>query len=161
MNKNLTIASVQMFVHKEKKNNLQEIEKHLNIFMSIHGYGEIRTPIFESIELFSRSVGEHTDIVNKEMYTWADQNGQSLTLRPEMTASVIRAYIQKQMWKVEPISKFYYIGPSFRRERPQKGRLRQFHQIGIEFLGDNSFFSDIEVISLANKLLISHLPILL
>ena len=104
--------------------DILEIEKHLNIFMSIHGYGEIRTPIFESTELFSRSVGEHTDIVNKEMYTWADQNGQSLTLRPEMTASVIRAYIQKQMWKIEPISKFYYIGLSFRRERPQKGRLR-------------------------------------
>ena len=129
--------------------DILEIEKHLNIFMSIHGYGEIRTPIFESTELFSRSVGEHTDIVNKEMYTWSDQNGQSLTLRPEMTASVIRAYIQKQMWKIEPISKFYYIGPSFRRERPQKGRLRQFHQFGVEAIGSINPEQDAEVISMA------------
>ncbi len=129
--------------------NIQDIERHLNIFMNIHGYGEIRTPIFESTELFSRSVGEHTDIVNKEMYTWIDQNGQSLTLRPEMTASVVRAYIQKQLWKTEPISKFYYIGPSFRRERPQKGRLRQFHQFGIEAIGSCNPEQDAEIISMA------------
>jgi len=129
--------------------NIQDIERHLNIFMNIHGYGEIRTPIFESTELFSRSVGEHTDIVNKEMYTWIDQNEQSLTLRPEMTASVVRAYIQKQLWKIEPISKFYYIGPSFRRERPQKGRLRQFHQFGIEAIGSPNPEQDAEVISMA------------
>ena len=132
--------------------NLQDIETHLNTFMNIHGYGEIRTPIFELTELFSRSVGEHTDIVNKEMYTWKDQNGQSLTLRPEMTASVVRAYIQKQLWKTEPISKFYYIGPSFRRERPQKGRLRQFHQFGIEALGSSNYEQDAEVISMAHNL---------
>ena len=129
--------------------NIQDIERHLNIFMNIHGYGEIRTPIFESTELFSRSVGEHTDIVNKEMYTWIDQNEQSLTLRPEMTASVVRSYIQKQLWKIEPISKFYYIGPSFRRERPQKGRLRQFHQFGIEAIGSPNPEQDAEVISMA------------
>ena len=129
--------------------NIQDIERHLNIFMNIHGYGEIRTPIFESTELFSRSVGEHTDIVNKEMYTWIDQNGQNLTLRPEMTASVVRAYIQKQLWKTEPISKFYYIGPSFRRERPQKGRLRQFHQFGIEAIGSYNPEQDAEIISMA------------
>ena len=99
--------------------NFQDIERHLNVFMYIHGYGEIRTPIFEPTELFLRTVGEHTDIVNKEMYTWTDQNNQSLTLRPEITASVVRAYIQKQLWKPQPISKFYYICPSFRRERPQ------------------------------------------
>ena len=129
--------------------NILDIERHLNIFMNIHGYGEIRTPIFESTELFSRSVGEHTDIVNKEMYTWIDQNKQSLTLRPEMTASVVRSYIQKQLWKTEPISKFYYIGPSFRRERPQKGRLRQFHQFGIEAIGSPNPEQDAEVISMA------------
>ena len=129
--------------------NILDIERHLNIFMNIHGYGEIRTPIFESTELFSRSVGEHTDIVNKEMYTWIDQNEQSLTLRPEMTASVVRSYIQKQLWKTEPISKFYYIGPSFRRERPQKGRLRQFHQFGIEAIGSPNPEQDAEVISMA------------
>ncbi len=129
--------------------NIHDIEKHLNRFMYIHGYGEIRTPIFESTELFTRSVGENTDIVNKEMYTWEDQNGQSLTLRPEMTASVVRAYIQKQLWKIEPISKFYYIGPSFRRERPQKGRLRQFHQFGVEALGSSNPEQDAEIISMA------------
>jgi len=86
------------------------------------------------------------------MYTWKDQNGQSLTLRPEMTASVVRAYIQKQLWKTEPISKFYYIGPSFRRERPQKGRLRQFHQFGIEALGSSNYEQDAEVISMAHNL---------
>ncbi len=129
--------------------NIQDIERHLNIFMNIHGYGEIRTPIFESTELFTRSVGEFTDIVNKEMYTWEDQNGQNLTLRPEMTASVVRAYIQKQLWKIEPISKFYYIGPSFRRERPQKGRLRQFHQFGVEAIGSHNPEQDAEIISMA------------
>ncbi|RPG03740.1 MAG: histidine--tRNA ligase [Pelagibacteraceae bacterium TMED246] len=129
--------------------NLQDIENHLMRFFHIHGYGEIRTPIFETTELFIRSVGETTDIVNKEMYTWEDQNGQSLTLRPEMTASVVRAYIQKQLWKIEPISKFFYIGPLFRRERPQKGRLRQFHQFGIEAIGSENPEQDAEVISIA------------
>ncbi len=129
--------------------NIKDIESHINRFMHLHGYGEIRTPIFESTELFTRSVGENTDIVNKEMYTWNDQNGQSLTLRPEMTASVVRAYIQKQIWKIEPISKFYYMGPAFRRERPQKGRLRQFHQFGIEAIGSMNPEQDAEVISIA------------
>ena len=133
----------------ESTYNIQDIENHLNRFMYIHGYGEIRTPIFESTELFTRSVGENTDIVNKEMYTWKDQNGQSLTLRPEMTASVVRTYIQKQLWKTEPISKFYYIGPSFRRERPQKGRLRQFHQFGVEAIGSCNPEQDAEIISIA------------
>ena len=129
--------------------DLQDIENHLMRFLHIHGYGEIRTPIFETTELFSRSVGENTDIVNKEMYTWEDQNGQSLTLRPEMTASVVRAYVQKQIWKIEPISKFYYIGPLFRRERPQKGRLRQFHQFGVEAIGSQNPEQDAEIISIA------------
>ena len=129
--------------------DLQDIENHLMRFLHIHGYGEIRTPIFETTELFSRSVGENTDIVNKEMYTWEDQNGQSLTLRPEMTASVVRTYVQKQIWKIEPISKFYYIGPLFRRERPQKGRLRQFHQFGVEAIGSQNPEQDAEIISIA------------
>ena len=133
----------------EETYNIQDIENHLNRFMHLHGYGEIRTPIFESTELFARSVGQDTDIVNKEMYTWNDQNGQSLTLRPEITASVVRAYIQKQLWKVEPISKFYYVGPSFRRERPQKGRLRQFHQFGVEAIGSYHPEQDAEIISIA------------
>ena len=110
----------------------REIEKHLNIFMSIHGYGEIRTPIFESTELFSRSVGEHTDIVNKEMYTWIDQNGQSLTLRPEMTASVIELTFKNRCGKLNLSLNFIIL--VHHSERGTKGRLNQFHQFGVKLL---------------------------
>src|SRR5438477_10775357 len=105
-----------------------------------YNFHEIRTPIFEDTQLFSRSVGEETDIVSKEMYTWQDQGraqsdqGQSLTLRPENTAGVVRAYIEHKLWD-RGLSKLYYIGPQFRRERPQKGRYRQFYQIGAEVIG--------------------------
>ena len=104
-------------------------------------FGEIRTPIFEATELFARSVGEETDIVSKEMYTWEDRGraesdkGQSLTLRPENTAGVVRAYIEHKLWERPGVQKLYYIGPQFRRERPQKGRYRQFYQIGAEAIG--------------------------
>jgi histidyl-tRNA synthetase len=106
-----------------------------------YNFQEIRTPIFEATELFSRSVGEETDIVSKEMYTWEDrgraasEKGQSLTLRPENTAGVVRAYIENQMWTRPGVQKLYYMGPQFRRERPQKGRYRQFYQIGAEVIG--------------------------
>ena len=105
-----------------------------------YNFHEIRTPIFEDTQLFSRSVGEETDIVSKEMYTWEDRGraqsdrGQSLTLRPENTASVVRAYIEHKLWE-RGLNKLYYIGPQFRRERPQKGRYRQFYQIGAEVIG--------------------------
>jgi histidyl-tRNA synthetase len=105
-----------------------------------YNFHEIRTPIFESTELFARGVGEETDIVSKEMYTWKDQGraesdkGQSLTLRPENTAGVVRAYIEHKLWD-RGLSKLFYIGPQFRRERPQKGRYRQFYQIGAEVIG--------------------------
>ena len=105
-----------------------------------YNFQEIRTPIFEETQLFARSVGEETDIVSKEMYTWQDQGraqsdkGQSLTLRPENTAGVVRAYIEHKLWD-RGLSKLYYIGPQFRRERPQKGRYRQFYQIGAEMIG--------------------------
>src|ERR1700688_4566322 len=105
-----------------------------------YNFQEIRTPIFESTELFARGVGEDTDIVSKEMYTWEDRGraesdkGQSLTLRPENTAGVVRAYIEHKMWD-RGLQKLYYIGPQFRRERPQKGRYRQFYQIGAEVIG--------------------------
>jgi histidyl-tRNA synthetase len=104
-------------------------------------FREIRTPIFEETELFARSVGEETDIVAKEMYTWEDRSraeserGQSLTLRPENTAGVVRAYIERRLWERPGVQKLYYIGPQFRRERPQKGRYRQFYQIGAEAIG--------------------------
>jgi len=105
-----------------------------------YNFQEIRTPIFESTELFARGVGEETDIVSKEMYTWADRGraesdkGQSLTLRPENTAGTVRAYIEHKLWD-RGLNKLYYIGPQFRRERPQKGRYRQFYQIGAEVIG--------------------------
>jgi len=105
-----------------------------------YNFQEIRTPIFESTELFARGVGEETDIVAKEMYTWEDRGraesdkGQSLTLRPENTAGVVRAYIEHKLWE-RGLNKLYYIGPQFRRERPQKGRYRQFYQIGAEVIG--------------------------
>jgi histidyl-tRNA synthetase len=105
-----------------------------------YNFHEIRTPIFEETQLFARSVGEDTDIVSKEMYTWEDrgraasEKGQSLTLRPENTAGVVRAYIEHNLWD-RGLNKLYYIGPQFRRERPQKGRYRQFYQIGAEVIG--------------------------
>ena len=106
-----------------------------------YNFHEIRTPVFEDTQLFARSVGEETDIVSKEMYTWEDrargqsEKGQSLTLRPENTAGVVRAYIEHKMWERPGVQKLYYLGPQFRRERPQKGRYRQFYQIGAEVMG--------------------------
>lgn len=111
-------------------------------------YAEIRTPIFEQTELFARGVGEETDIVTKEMYTWEDRDGASLTLRPENTASVIRAYIEHRMDQRPGLQKLYYMGPMFRRERPQKGRFRQFYQIGAEVIGSESPLVDGEVIEM-------------
>ncbi|MFB3813025.1 MAG: histidine--tRNA ligase [Terriglobales bacterium] len=106
-----------------------------------YNFREIRTPVFEETQLFARSVGEETDIVSKEMYTWEDrgraasEKGQSLTLRPENTAGVVRAYIEHKLWERPGVQKLYYLGPQFRRERPQKGRYRQFYQIGAEMIG--------------------------
>ncbi|MCC6263510.1 MAG: histidine--tRNA ligase [Bryobacterales bacterium] len=111
-------------------------------------YAEIRTPIFEQTELFARGVGEETDIVTKEMYTWEDRDGSSLTLRPENTASVIRAYIEHRLDQRAGLQKLYYMGPMFRRERPQKGRFRQFYQIGAEVIGSESPLVDGEVIEM-------------
>jgi histidyl-tRNA synthetase len=115
-----------------------------------YNFAEIRIPIVEKTELFSRSIGATTDIVEKEMYTFADQDeGETLlTLRPEGTAGVVRAYVESEMYKVEPVRKLYYMGPMFRRERPQKGRLRQFHQIGAEALGRSDPLIDAEILLL-------------
>jgi histidyl-tRNA synthetase len=111
-------------------------------------YKEIRTPIFESTSLFARSIGELTDIVGKEMYTFQDRSGDSITLRPEGTASAIRAYIQNNLGESLPLSKVYYIGPMFRQERPQAGRLRQFHQFGAEAIGSPTAETDVEIIAM-------------
>jgi len=113
-----------------------------------YNYHEIRTPIFEETQLFARGVGEETDIVTKEMYTFTDRDESSLTLRPENTASVIRAYIEHRLDQRPGEQKLYYIGPMFRRERPQKGRYRQFYQIGAEAIGSESPMVDAEVIAM-------------
>jgi histidyl-tRNA synthetase len=129
-----------------------------------YGFGEIRTPVFEATELFARGVGEETDIVSKEMYTWEDRgraesdNGQSLTLRPENTAGVVRAYIEHHLDDGGLLQKLFYIGPQFRRERPQRGRYRQFWQIGAEvlgppFSGSDSALRDAEVLEMLATLL--------
>jgi histidyl-tRNA synthetase len=116
-------------------------------------YQEIRTPILEETALFSRTVGEETDIVSKEMYTFEDRDGASLTLRPESTASVLRAYIEHRLDQQPGTEKLYYMGPMFRRERPQKGRFRQFYQIGAEAIGSDSPAIDAEVIELVIAIL--------
>jgi histidyl-tRNA synthetase len=134
----------------------QAVEAKAREVFSAYNFSEIRIPILEKTELFSRSIGEATDIVEKEMYTFEDRDGRSadmseatkLTLRPEGTAGVVRAYVEAEMYKTEPVRKLYYIGPMFRRERPQKGRTRQFHQIGAEALGRGDPFIDAEILLL-------------
>src|ERR1035438_10471865 len=124
------------------------IEATARAVFARYNFGEIRTPVFEDTGLFARSVGEETDIVSKEMYTWEDraraqsEKPQSLTLRPENTAGVVRAYIEHKLGETGQLQKLYYIGPQFRRERPQRGRYRQFWQIGVEVLGPQSSGSE-------------------
>lgn len=126
----------------------RKLESTLHTFMQKYGYGEIRTPVFEKTELFKRGVGEDTDIVSKEMYSWVDQSGDNLTLKPELTAPVVRAYIQNNLGGQSTINRVYYKDACFRRERPQKGRTRQFHQFGAELFGSPHPEADVEVISL-------------
>src|SRR5262249_39496889 len=134
---------------------VETIARHV---FNAYNFSEIRIPIVEKTELFSRSIGETTDIVEKEMYTFEDRDSRSaeaseatkLTLRPEGTAGVVRAYVEAEMYKLEPARKLYYMGPMFRRERPQKGRMRQFHQIGAEALGRGDPFIDAEILLLLN-----------
>jgi len=138
----------------------QRVEAAARRVFSAYNFAEIRIPILEKTELFSRSIGESTDIVEKEMYTFEDREGRGgegdgtkLTLRPEGTAGVVRAYVEAEMYKVEPVRKFYYMGAMFRRERPQKGRMRQFHQIGAEALGRGDPLIDAEVLLLLHDFL--------
>ena len=133
----------------ENSHKWQELESIVKNVCSRFGYQEIRTPIFEETGLFSRSVGEETDIVSKEMYTWEDRDGTSLTLRPELTASVVRSFIQHNLGGQSPIQRLFYMGPLFRRERPQKGRQRQFHQFGVEAFGSANPEQDAEIIAIA------------
>ncbi|MEW6501974.1 MAG: histidine--tRNA ligase [Thermodesulfobacteriota bacterium] len=117
------------------------------------GFGEIKVPILEKTELFARSIGEATDIVEKEMYTFADRNGEQITMRPEGTASVLRAFIEHNLQARQPLTRLYTIGPMFRHERPQKGRLRQFHQMSVEAIGSDHPRLDAEIIAMAWQLL--------
>lgn len=130
----------------------RELEKIGRQEFELCGYYEIRTPIFEDTRLFIRSIGEATDIVEKEMYTFADSEDSSITLRPENTAPVMRAYLEYELYKTKKFQKFYYIGPQFRKERPQAGRLRQFHQMGIEAVGATDPLLDVETISIATRI---------
>ncbi len=142
----------------------QHVEQACRHVFHLYDFHEIRTPVFEDTQLFARGVGEETDIVSKEMFTWEDkpraqsEKAQSLTLRPENTAGVVRAYIEHKMGDTGKLQKLYYIGPQFRRERPQKGRYRQFYQIGAEVLGpvpsgSESPARDAEIISMLAHLL--------
>jgi histidyl-tRNA synthetase len=126
----------------------QYLEEQIRKICKEYGYEEIRTPMFEATELFERGVGETTDIVNKEMYTFLDKGERSMTLRPEGTASVCRAYVENKLHGGPQPVKLYYIGPMFRYERPQSGRFRQFHQFGVEVLGADKPIVDAEVITL-------------
>lgn len=142
----------------------QHVEQSSRDILHLYSFSEIRTPIFEDTQLFARGVGEETDIVAKEMFTWEDrpraqsEKAQSLTLRPENTAGVVRAYIEHKLGETGKLQKLYYMGPQFRRERPQKGRFRQFYQIGAEVLGPPSAGSesparDAEIIAMLAHLL--------
>ncbi|MFP3952758.1 MAG: histidine--tRNA ligase [Candidatus Bipolaricaulota bacterium] len=131
------------------------VEGEVRSAMSSYNYREIRTPMMEKTEVFARGVGEDTDVVSKEMYTFDDKGGRSMTLRPENTASVVRAYLEHKFFGKEELSKWYYVGPMFRYEAPQKGRSRQFHQYGAEAIGSDDPALDAELITLAIDILTS------
>ena len=131
----------------------QRVEDEARRVFAAYNFREIRTPILEATALFARSVGADTDIVMKEMYTFDDRDRDSLTLRPEATASVVRAYIEHSLFNEGRVHKLYYIGPMFRRERPQKGRYRQFYQIGAEVLGSDHPSIDAEMLEMLVLLL--------
>ncbi len=130
----------------------QYIEQNIREICKTHCFNEIRTPVFEATELFARGVGDETDIVNKEMYTFLDKGGRSITLRPELTAGVVRAYIENGMSSMVSPVKLWYEANMYRYEKMQKGRYREFTQFGIEYFGSKSYLADIEVITLAYEL---------
>jgi len=133
----------------EQSRRWQSLEQNIHNFMERYGYAEIRTPAFERTELFARGVGSETDIVSKEMYSFRDMSDTSVTLKPELTAPVIRSYLQHNLGRITPLTKLYYIDHAFRQERPQKGRYRQFHQYGVEALGSPHPEIDLEIIAIA------------
>ena len=136
----------------EQTGDWQNLEAKIRDVCSLYGCGEIRTPVFESTELFLRGIGETTDVVTKEMYTFEDHGGRSMTLRPENTASVVRSFLEHKLYGDGKIHKFYYMGPMFRHDRPQAGRYRQFNQFGVEEIGSQDPAVDAEIIALALQL---------
>ncbi|MFN8627691.1 MAG: histidine--tRNA ligase [Candidatus Binatia bacterium] len=153
----MKITSVKGFhdVLPDESARWQWIEQQARELFARYAFAEIRLPIVERTALFSRSIGETTDIVEKEMYTFADRDGSSLTLRPEGTASLVRAYVEHALHQQAAVAKLFYLGPMFRRERPQKGRLRQFAQIGAEAIGREDAAIDAEVLLLLHDLLVA------
>ncbi len=133
----------------EQVGNWLWLENKIRELCAVYGYEEIRTPTFEHTELFQRGIGEGTDVVDKEMYTFTDRGDRSITLRPENTASVVRAYLQNKLYANAGLTKLFYIGSMFRYDRPQAGRLREFHQFGVEALGEKNPAVDAEIILLA------------
>ena len=131
----------------------QYIEKKITELMTNYGMKEIRVPVFEHTELLLRGVGETTDVVQKEMYTFEDKGGRSITLKPEGTAGVIRAYLEHSMFAEPGVSKLCYVTPAFRYEKPQSGRLRQHHQFGVEYIGSDSPLVEVELISLVTDII--------
>ena len=129
----------------------QFLEQSAREVFGCYGFSEIRTPVPEKTELFCRSIGETTDIVEKEMYTFLDKSENSLTLRPEGTAPVMRSFIQNRLYNLDPVTKLFYMGPMFRYERPQKGRYRQFHQLGVEVLGVEDAKIDAQVLAMLHQ----------
>ena len=130
----------------------RRIEQTCRDVAALYGYGEIRTPVLERLSLFKRGLGEVTDVVEKEMYSLTTAGGDVLALRPENTASVVRAWINEGLHKRKGFTRLFYIGPMFRHEKPQKNRYRQLHQFGVEALGSASPMVDVEVIALANDI---------
>lgn len=133
----------------EQAGNWLRLENKIRELCTLYGYEEIRTPTFEHTELFKRGIGESTDVVEKEMYTFNDRGDRSITLRPENTASVVRAYLQNKLYANAGLVKLFYIGSMFRYDRPQAGRFREFHQFGVEALGEKNPAVDVEIILLA------------
>ena len=134
----------------------QRVEKAAKDVFSVYGFQELRAPIIEATEIFVRSIGETSDIVEKEMYTFSDKAGRNITLRPEGTAPVVRCYVQNRLYNLPSPQKFFYSGPMFRYERPQKGRFRQFYHIGVEALGMSNPEIDAEIL-LMLKLILDRL----
>ena len=145
------VRGTRDLLEKELAQHHHLVEQAYRI-MPLYGYQEIETPIFEYTSVFQRSLGEASDIVGKEMYTFLDRSGESITLRPEGTAAVTRAILSAGLTQTLPQKRFYK-GPMFRHERPQKGRYRQFYQLGVECFGIAQSFVDVECIALANQLL--------